>query len=58
MIAGSVFCEVPHPQAIRRQHNSTLQDVVFLLEDVLSPLAVEKGEAEAGALYTPRCDVL
>ena len=28
------------------------------LEDVLSPLAAEKGEAEAGALYTPRCDVL
>ena len=28
------------------------------LEDILSPLAFKKGEAEAGASYTSRCDVL
>lgn len=37
------------------QHTS--RSSVFL-EGISSPLAVKKGEAEAGALYVSRCDVL
>ena len=55
MIAGSVFCEVLHSEAIRRKRDSTHQDVRFRMHFVA--FGVKKCEAEAGALYASRCDV-
>ena len=47
-MAGSVFCEVHHSEAIRRKHDSNHQDVAFL--GVCRLWRKKKGEAEAGAL--------
>ena len=58
MIAGSVFCEVLHLEAICIKFNVTaLIKMWHFLEGISSPSAEKQGEAEAGALYATRCDV-
>ena len=56
-IAGSVFCEVLHSEAIRRKRDHNTHQHVAFLEGVLSPSTDNKGEAEAGALNASRCDL-
>ena len=50
-IAGSVFCEVLHSEAICRKRDHSTHQHVAVLEGALSPSTDKKGEAEAGALY-------
>ena len=57
MIEGSVFMKY-HIRRVFKENVTALIKMRYFLEGILSPLAVKKGEAEAGASYTARCDVL
>ena len=47
-----------HIRRVFKENVTALIKMRYFLEGILSPLAVKKGEAEAGASYTARCDVL
>ena len=57
MIAGSVFCEVLHSGAIRRNRDSSHQGLAFFRRRFVAFGEKKNGEAEAGALYALRCEV-